>query len=76
MFGGLFVDALGDDTGLGSKKEVVGGDIEDLVHVHGAEDDGAWGGDATAAESGSGAAGDDGDFVGGGPAEDVGDLLG
>ncbi len=64
VFGGLFVDALGDDSWLGSEKEVVGGDVEDLVHVHGAEDDGAWGGDATAAESGSGASGDDGYFVG------------
>lgn len=63
MLGCFFVDALSDDTGLGSEKEVVWGDIQNLVHVNGAQDDGFWDGDASPAEAGSGATGDDGDFV-------------
>ena len=53
MLGCFFVDALSDDTGLGSEKEVVWGDIQNLVHVNGAQDDGFWDGDASPAEAGS-----------------------
>ena len=76
MFGGFLVDALGDHSGLCSEEQVIGGDLENVVHVDGAQDDRATNGDAAAAEAGAGASGDDGYSEVGCPAEDISDLLG
>ncbi len=65
-----------DDAGLDGDLLVGEVDVEDAVHAGEADDDGAGGGKRSAAESGAGSAGDEGDVVLRADADDGLDLLG
>src|SRR5690606_15060456 len=59
MCGGGFVDLLGDGSGLGAECEVSGVNLQNAVHLHGAENDRVVRRNAAAAQASAGSPGDD-----------------